>query len=56
MRGSSGRLHQSYILEESFSTNPTYQRMVMSSKHGCCAIIPREDGYIRFETLALLCS
>lgn len=25
-------------------------RMVMSSEHGCCAIIPREDGYIRYAT------
>ncbi|KAK4244017.1 FAD binding domain-containing protein [Corynascus novoguineensis] len=25
-------------------------RMVMSSEHGCCAIIPREDGYIRLYT------
>ncbi|KAL2168146.1 hypothetical protein VTG60DRAFT_313 [Thermothelomyces hinnuleus] len=24
--------------------------MVMSTKHGCCAIIPREDGYIRLYT------
>lgn len=25
-----------------------WNRMVMSSEHGCCAIIPREDGYIRY--------
>lgn len=30
------------------NTDLICDRMVMSSEHGCCAIIPREDGYIRY--------
>lgn len=33
-----------------FSTNQRPNRSVISSKHGGCVIIPREDGYIRLYT------
>lgn len=41
-------------LEGSADSGNVYCRSVISSEHGGCVIIPREDGYIRYFSPGVL--